>query len=86
MPRSPWYGPYIRVTVSALTQAVKASRRLPAGKEEFSIQHITHTRDATVVRRLVFRCHRPGRAVEFLRNEWVARLPRGAFAPCKEEL
>lgn len=72
--------------MEALEQAVKASESLSQGEgEEFSIQHITNSRNATIVRRLVFRCHRPGRAVEFVRNAWVARLPRGAFAPRKEK-
>lgn len=86
--RRPWHGPYSRVTPEALTQAIKESSSLACNAdepEEFSIQYVSTHRTHVLVRRLVFRCYRPGEAVEFLRGEWVARLPREVFSSRKED-
>lgn len=84
---TPWHGPYLRVTSTALAQAVAESRKLPPGSEpqEFSIENVTSSKSSTLVRRLIFRCHERGRAVEFVRDEWVAKLPRGRFVRRRKE-
>jgi hypothetical protein len=87
--KRPWYGPYIRVTPEALTQAINRSLSLSCdaeSPEEFSIQTITkHNNGHVLVRRLVFRCYRPGEAVEFVRSEWVVRIPSGVVSSRKED-